>query len=154
MANLFRDTTLDPRQLFSRKRNQVLWNSILFYRGFTPEKFAYLTNVIITFLKSFFISAAFTVTEILKWVILTFVLFSKIISEWNGWAKLSNNITVLGYLKKIQSVISLLLQDLQPRNLVGWWLRLRDSYLASHMSLWSCGHVKLQDKIRTLCLHF
>ena len=38
-------------------------------------------------LKKLIISEAFTATEILKWLILTFVLLSKIISEWSGWAK-------------------------------------------------------------------
>ena len=51
------------------------------------------------------ISAAFTVRGILKCVILTFVLFSRVIcSEWNGWTNFLNNNSLLGSIKIINKL--------------------------------------------------
>ena len=50
-----------------------------------------------TLAKGITISVVFTATEILKWTILTFVLFLKVIfSKWNQWVNLSNNISPSG----------------------------------------------------------
>ena len=102
----------------------------------------------------FIITVAVTLTEMLKWAIITFVLFSKVIfSKYNGWANFLNNISLLGHMK-IQSVIYLLYQGLQLLNLAEWWISLRCSHWLSHMTLWSCGQVMSRDKTKTLYLYF
>ena len=40
--------------------------------------------------------------------------------------------------------ISLLSQDLWTPNLAGWWLRMREIHLQSHVTLRLCGHVTNQ----------
>ena len=88
----------------------------------------------------------------LKWVCLSSVQLLKVrFSERNRWANFGNNIYFFGY---IQQVLSLLPQNLQPPNLVGWWLKLRTPTLPSYMSLWSCGLAMSRKKIKLLRLHF
>ena len=51
------------------------------------------------------ISAVFIATGILKWVILAFLLFWKIIfSEWNRWVNFLNNISLLSLDDKFKTL--------------------------------------------------
>ena len=61
------------------------------------------------------ISAAFTVTQVLKWFILIFVIFSKLsLKIWDWWANLKN--ILCRVTRQIENFISVLLQDLKLTN--------------------------------------
>ena len=56
--------------------------------------------------------------------------------------------------ENILAVVSLLPQGLWPLNLARWWLTTKSFNPLSRKILWTCGHVKLRDKLKTFYLHY
>ena len=52
------------------------------------------------------------------------------------------------------SFIKLLPGGLWPQNLTVWWLTIRSFNLLSHTTLWTQGHVRSCDKVKTFYLHY
>ena len=54
---------------------------------------------------------------------------------------------------QMQNLISQLPRDLYLTNLTEWWVLMRGYYWSSHMSCWSCVHIRSHDKWKML-IHF
>ena len=52
-------------------------------------------------------------------------------------------------MQQIESITDLLWQDLWQWNLASWWHMVKWTYPWSHMSLWTSGHMKSRDKLKT-----
>ena len=79
------------------------------------------------------ISAALTAIKILRWFILSLVLFSNVnFSECHGWANFLN-ICCLGYMTDSKFYIPT--PTRLTINFLGWWLRMKGSHLPSHIPL-------------------
>ena len=82
---------------------------------------------------------------------------------WQGgniqWGTSFHNIKVLrscglAMSQEILDVISLLRQGILPPNLARWCLTMRSFHTLNHTTLWTHGHQRSQDKLKTYLQYF